>query len=224
MSYAQVKRSIDVVASAAGLVTLAPLMVSIAAAVKLTSPGPALFRQERVGRGRQPFELLKFRSMVTNLSTVQVTAGTDARITALGRILRATKLDELPQLWNVLRGDLSLVGPRPEIPRYAAHYPPEWNDIFSVRPGITDPACLRFPDEAAVLGVANNVEEAYRQILIPVKASLNLEYVRNVSLRLDARILVHTLWILSVGRVIRPPIDPLVQDTIRQIQEINNVG
>ena len=145
------KRLFDVAASAAGVVAAAPLLVATAALVKLSSPGPVIFRQQRVGKGGKPFELWKFRTMRPATGGPLVTAGGDSRITPIGRLLRKSKLDELPELLNVLKGDLSLVGPRPEVPRYVALYPErERTFLQQIRPGITDPATVRGPDLAFV--------------------------------------------------------------------------
>ena len=131
------KRAMDVVLSSAGILLLSPLLVTTAVAVRLDSPGPAIFRHERVGRGGRKFKLLKFRSMSHGSRGAEVTASGDARITRVGRLIRRTKIDELPQLWNVLVGEMSLVGPRPEVERYTSVYPEDYAQILTVRPGIT---------------------------------------------------------------------------------------
>jgi lipopolysaccharide/colanic/teichoic acid biosynthesis glycosyltransferase len=197
------KRAFDLVASAAGLLLLWPVMAVIALAVRLDSPGPALFRQVRVGRAGREFELLKFRSMVSGRSAKGplVTASGDARITRVGGWLRSSKLDELPQLINVLRGDMSLVGPRPEVPRYVAMYPGHLRDVvLSVRPGITDEASIEFRDESDILGAAADPEATYVRQILPRKLEIYERYVRDHSLGGDLRILWRTFArVLRVG-------------------------
>lgn len=186
------KRALDLVLSAIALVVASPVMLVVALAVRLDSRGGALFRQTRVGRGGREFAILKFRSMRPG-DGPQVTAAGDPRITRLGAFLRSTKLDELPQLVNVLRGDMSLVGPRPEVPRYVAHWPKaEKAIVLSVRPGITDPAAVRFRREAELMAEAADPEGFYIQELIPEKLSLYVDYVQSRSTWGDVRILLST--------------------------------
>jgi lipopolysaccharide/colanic/teichoic acid biosynthesis glycosyltransferase len=191
--YACVKRALDVLAAAAGIVALAPVLVAAAAAVKLSSPGPVLFRQVRVGRGGRPFRILKFRSMAGAGPGPLVTAQGDRRITAVGRLLRRTKIDELPQLWNVLVGDMSLVGPRPEVPRYVELFPADYARILTVRPGITDFAAVAFRSEEAVLGASPDPEGAYVRDVLPAKIALYHRYVDEMSLRTDLALVLRTL-------------------------------
>ena len=146
------KRLFDIAASAIGLLLLAPVLLGIAIWIKRDSPGPVFFRQERIGRHGQPFRIYKFRSMRQDNAGLQITVGEDARITRSGRFIRAYKLDELPQLINVLRGDMIVVGPRPEVPRYVALYPAEVRaEVLSVRPGITDLASVQYRSESTLL-------------------------------------------------------------------------
>ena len=189
------KRAMDVGLCLLALPLALPLMALIALAVKADSPGPVLFRQQRVGRGGVPFRILKFRSMrLHDGSGPQVTAAGDARVTRVGRWLRRTKLDELPQLINVLKGDMSLVGPRPEVARYLAPYPAEARRIFlSVRPGITDRAAIEFRDEERLLAESSDPEHAYVDQVMPVKQRYYLDYVARRSLGGDVRILIDTL-------------------------------
>ena len=189
------KRAMDVGLCLLALPLALPLMALIALAVKADSPGPVLFRQQRVGRGGVPFRILKFRSMrLHDGSGPQVTAAGDARVTRVGRWLRRTKLDELPQLINVLKGDMSLVGPRPEVARYLAHYPDEARRIIlSVRPGITDRAAIEFRDEERLLAESSDPERAYVDQVMPVKQRYYLDYVARRSLGGDVRILIDTL-------------------------------
>ena len=191
------KRAFDVVASALGLLLLSPLLLVLALWVKLDSPGPVFFRQERVGRHGQPFRIIKFRSMRVDHDGPQITVGDDARITRSGRFIRACKFDELPQLINVLLGDMSLVGPRPEVPRYVALYPPEVRDeVLSVRPGITDWASVQYRSESSLLAASSDPEVAYTTVILPAKLALYQQYVRQRSFWLDCRIICMTLGIL----------------------------
>jgi lipopolysaccharide/colanic/teichoic acid biosynthesis glycosyltransferase len=188
------KRLLDVVASIVGLVLTSPLLLAAAVAVRLESKGPVIYRQERVGRRGQPFTILKFRTMRAGVPGAQVTTGDDPRITRSGHWLRSTKLDELPQLLNVLRGDMSLVGPRPEVPKYVAHWPEHArNLVLSVRPGITDPASIVFRREAEELASVEDPERHYIDEILPRKVSLYCDYVSASSFRGDLRILVSTL-------------------------------
>lgn len=190
------KRLFDIVCAGLGLLILSPLLLSLALWIKWDSPGPVLFRQERVGRFGKPFYIHKFRSMRVDAPTLgpQITVGEDPRITRSGRVLRAAKLDELPQLWDVLRGAMSLVGPRPEVPRYVALYTPAQRElVLSVRPGITDPASLQFRNESEVLARAVDPEREYAEVILPAKLKLAGEYVRQASLWTDIRLILATL-------------------------------
>jgi lipopolysaccharide/colanic/teichoic acid biosynthesis glycosyltransferase len=174
-------------------------MLGIAIAVRLESRGPVLFRQMRVGRGGRPFEILKFRSMRIPAGRDpvgrEITVSGDARITRVGAVLRQSKLDELPQLINVLKGEMSLVGPRPEVPRYVAMYPSAARaEILSVRPGITDEAAIEFRNESEILGSSEDPERTYVEEILPRKVSRYLCYVRYRSFPGDLLILARTLW------------------------------
>jgi len=189
------KRVIDVVVSAIGLLVLAAVHVVIALAIKASSRGPVLFRQERAGLGGRPFTLLKFRSMAVGSDRSKNVSPTgDPRVTAVGRVLRATYLDELPQLLNVLRGDMSLVGPRPETPEFVALYTDAEREILSIRPGLVGPSTLAFVDEAELLAMAEDPAAFYETTLLHERARLDLEYVRRPSLLLDARIVLLQIW------------------------------
>ena len=191
------KRLFDIAASAVGLLLLAPLLLGIAVWIKRDSPGPVFFRQERIGRHGQPFRIYKFRSMRQNNAGLQITVGEDARITRSGRFIRAYKLDELPQLINVLLGDMSIVGPRPEVPRYVALYPAEVRaEVLSVRPGITDLASVQYRSESTLLAQSSNPEQTYVDTILPAKLALCRQYVRERSFWLDLRIIGMTLGIL----------------------------
>lgn len=193
------KRLLDIVISAAALVLLSPLLLAVAAWVRCDSRGPIFFRQQRVGRGGQLFGICKFRTMGSGSEAAgpQITVGRDHRITRAGVYLRRTKVDELPQLLNVLRGDMSIVGPRPEVPRYVALYPPDVRSIvLSVRPGITDLASLAFRDESTLLGQSADPETTYVEQILPIKLRYCTDYVQNQSLWLDLQIITRTVWVL----------------------------
>lgn len=195
-----IKRAIDIGASAAGLLLLAPLLALVALLVKIDSAGPVLFTQQRVGRGFKPFRILKFRTMVVDAPRTgpAITFGEDPRISRVGRVLRRYKLDELPQLVNVLRGEMSLVGPRPEVPKYVDLYRSEFATVLAVRPGLTDVASLKYRNEASILGRAADAEEEYVHRLLPDKIRLAQEYVRTASLRLDLLLIARTLARLAL--------------------------
>ncbi len=176
-----------------GLVLTAPLLAVIVPAIALTSRGPVIFRQPRVGRWGRPFTMLKFRTMRVNDESVQVTASGDGRVTAVGRVLRRLKLDELPELWNVVRGDLSLVGHRPEVPRYVDVDDPRWHRILEERPGITHPVTLRLTDEEGLIAAAGGeAERFYVDELLPFKLRGYLEYQEQRTLWQDVRVLAAT--------------------------------
>lgn len=190
------KRLFDLLVSLLALLVLAPLFAAVALAIRLESAGPVLFRQERVGLHGRIFRIHKFRTMVADAESrgPQLTAGNDPRITRVGAFLRRHKLDELPQLLDVVRGDMSIVGPRPEVPRYVALYPPEMRDIvLSVRPGITDTASVAYRDESAQLARAGNTEQLYVSEIMPQKLRMCVEYVRTRSLPGDLKIVLCTL-------------------------------
>lgn len=196
-----VKRAFDIAASACALLVLAPLLAAIAALVALGSPGGAFFRQVRVGLNGREFLLLKFRSMRPGSEAKgQLTVGgRDPRITRVGYFLRKSKLDELPQLFNVLRGDMSIVGPRPEVPRYVAMYNDEQREVLRVRPGLTSLASIAYINENDVLGRASDPERAYVEEVMPAKLALDLRYVRERTIGLDLRIIARTAFKL-LGR------------------------
>lgn len=197
------RRGFDLTASAAGLVILSPILAVVAGLVAATSPGPVLYRQERVGRHGRPFRIYKFRTMRTDAEAAggQLTVGADPRITTLGRWLRAAKLDELPQLLNVVKGDMALVGPRPEVPRYVAMYTPRQRRVLSVRPGITDPASIAYRDEGRVLAAAEDPERAYVETIMPHKLELNLAYLKRRSLARDVSVILLTfVRVAGIGR------------------------
>ena len=189
------KRALDLGASSLALLLLSPVLLVIGLAVRLTSRGPALFRQQRLGRGGRLFWILKFRTMIVDAERHGpfITADGDPRVTRLGRCLRRTKLDELPQLANVWLGDMSLVGPRPEVPRYFGCYGEHHRVLLAVRPGITDPGSLRFRDEEALLARFCDRERAYIEVILPLKLELGRSYVARQSLAGDVALIVRTL-------------------------------
>lgn len=187
------KRLFDLFVSALGLAVSSPMLALAAIAVKRDSPGPAIFRQQRVGLGGRNFDIWKFRTMRQDVAGAQVTVGDDPRITRSGHFLRSTKLDELPQLGNVLRGEMSLVGPRPEVPRYVQMWPAEAREkILSVRPGITDPASIAFRRESEELALAADPEAHYVDVVLPRKLEMYCHYVDNQSFVGDLVILART--------------------------------
>jgi lipopolysaccharide/colanic/teichoic acid biosynthesis glycosyltransferase len=188
------KRAFDILASSAGLAVLLPFMLLVAIAVRLTSGSPILFRQERMGRGYRPFTMLKFRTMVVDAPRLgeQITKAGDARVTHIGRLLRKLKLDELPQLVNVLKGDMSIVGPRPEVPRFVDMFEEDYRFILSVRPGLTDPASLKYWDESEVLAQYTNPMDAYTAKILPDKITIAKSYVNQSSMLSDMGVILQT--------------------------------
>ncbi|RUL87077.1 sugar transferase [Tautonia sociabilis] len=198
-SYEAIKRAIDVLAALAGLLVIGPLLLAIGLAVLLSSPGPVFYRGVRTGKDGRPFRIYKFRSMVVDAESLggTTTGKGDPRITRVGAVLRRYKLDELPQLLNVLAGDMSLVGPRPEVAEYTDAYTEDERRILSVRPGITDLACLEFGDLQEVVG-GDDPDGTFRALVLPRKNALRLRYVEERSLGLDLAILARTaLLVLS---------------------------
>jgi lipopolysaccharide/colanic/teichoic acid biosynthesis glycosyltransferase len=198
------KRVFDVFVAGLVLVFLAPVFVAIALWIRLDSPGTVFFRQERVGRGGALFRIHKFRTMRAEGADDTgplITVGADVRITRAGRFLRRSKLDELPQLIDVVRGDMSLVGPRPEVARYVATYPPALRDkVLSVRPGITDLASIEYRDESTLLARAADPEREYREVVLPAKLRLAIDYVEHATLMTDLRVIGKTLRTLFAAR------------------------
>ena len=191
------KRAFDLLGACIALLLLAPLMLGLALWIRLDSAGPAWYRQQRVGRHGVPFSIHKFRTMQTGAQGLPLTVGDDARITRAGRFLRRTRLDELPQLIDVLQGTMSLVGPRPEVPRYVALYPAALRErALAVRPGLTDPASLAFIDEAALLAAAADPEREYVDVILPAKVQRAAEYAERATLASDLAVLARTAWAL----------------------------
>ena len=188
------KRALDSIVSFAGLVLASPVLLVVAALVKSTSPGPALFWQERVGLGGLAFRIVKFRTMCRDADQrgPAITSADDARVTTVGRWLRRLKLDELPQLWNVLKGEMSLVGPRPEVPRYVESYSSAYRRVLTVRPGITDPASIAYRREEDLLAGRADLDRYYREVVLPDKLTKNLEYLDRMSFTYDLLLLIRT--------------------------------
>lgn len=178
--------------AAVALALLSPLFAAAALLVWLESGSPVYFRQPRVGRNGIIFLLLKFRSMVTNRAGTRITAGNDSRVTRSGAFLRRYKIDELPQLWNILRGDMQFIGPRPEVPDFVNGKDELWKAVLRVKPGLTDPASLVYRHEEAVLAGASNPEELYRERVLPDKLMLSAQYLAQRSLRTDLAIIMLT--------------------------------
>jgi lipopolysaccharide/colanic/teichoic acid biosynthesis glycosyltransferase len=199
--YARVgKRILDVAGAVAGLLAAIPVLAVCATVVWLSSPGPILFRQLRIGRGDRAFELLKFRTMLVAREGPSITAAGDPRITSAGKWLRRWKLDELPQLINVLKGEMSLVGPRPEVPEYVAKYTDRQRRVLECKPGLTSPASLTYIDEEETLASQHDREEYYSRVLLPHKLEIDLGYCRNTSLATDLTILLATARKLLQGK------------------------
>lgn len=189
-----VKRLFDLLAAGVGLFVLSPLLALIALTIRLDSVGPVFFRQERVGKNGRPFRIYKFRTMLLSAERLgQLTVGRDARVTRVGRVLRKSKLDELPQLLNVVMGEMSLVGPRPELPKYVALYSLEQRRVLSVRPGVTDLASIAFRDESNLLEGRTDPERFYVEEIMPRKLKLNLEYLARRSLATDLKVIIETI-------------------------------
>ena len=198
------KRLFDMISSLFGLMIFAPLMIAIAVIIKLTSKGPVFYSQVRSGLHQKAFYVYKFRTMVDQADKIgtSVTTGTDPRITPIGRILRKTKLDELPQLFNVLRGDMSFVGPRPDVPEITMDYTPEMKRIFLVRPGITSLATLHFRHEEEILAKVDNPDQFYDDVVVPLKVELAMEHARRNSFFFDLSVLLKTVWVLlPLGKI-----------------------
>jgi lipopolysaccharide/colanic/teichoic acid biosynthesis glycosyltransferase len=196
------KRVLDVMGATLGLLVLLPILVIVGLAIKLDSSGPVFFRQERVGYRGRPFRIFKFRSMVAGAAGTALTVRADKRITRVGRFLRKTKLDELPQLINVLAGEMSLVGPRPEVPEFIKFYTPQQRSIIlSIRPGMTDYAAILFRDESSLLEREHDAVEIYRRAIMPVKFAYYERYSQEIGALNDLRIILATALLLVTGQV-----------------------
>ena len=193
------KRILDLIFSTVGIILLIPVFIGIAIGIKYDSKGPIFFSQVRIGQYKKPFNLLKFRSMHINTkkTELQVTSLNDSRITSFGKFIRKYKLDELPQLLNVVKGQMSLVGPRPEVQKYINYYPKDYEIILSIKPGITDTAAILFRNEEKILSQYTNIEKAYIEEILPQKIKLYIEYIHNVTLLSDTCILFRTLFSIN---------------------------
>lgn len=194
------RRTLDIVASVVGLVLLAPVLGTIAVLVKATSPGPVLFRQTRLSHDRLPFTIYKFRTMRLSRGGPEVTAPGDARVTAVGGFLRRTSLDELPQLLNVLRGEMTLVGPRPETPALGAKYPEELAWVLDHTPGLTGPTQITLRDDHVMLGGLDDPEDWYLHELVPSRVAMDLTFLRDPSAAATVRTILRTARYLATGR------------------------
>ena len=187
------KRAFDIVCAALGLLVLSPVLLMCALLVGLTSPGGVLFRQERMGRDGVPFTIYKFRSMRKDNAGLKISTSSDSRITPVGRVLRKTKLDELPQLWNVLKGDMRFVGPRPEVREYTDLYTDEQRQVLLLRPGITGLASIRYRNENDLLSASTDPNRTYIEEVMPAKLALDLEYIPRACVSYDIRLILETL-------------------------------
>ena len=190
------KRLFDILASGLGLLVLSPLFLVLAVWIPLDSQGPVFYRQTRVGRGGRDFRIFKFRTMRVGADkgSLVTIGGRDPRVTRVGAFLRRLKLDELPQLLNVLVGDMSLVGPRPEVRKYVDLYTPEQLHVLDVRPGMTDAASIKYRNESELLGQVEDPEDYYIHVILPDKLAINLDYVRNHSFWGDIKLIFKTIW------------------------------
>lgn len=200
-----IPRSFEMLIALAGLIAFLPLLAFVAALIKLTSRGPVLFRQKRVGRFGREFTLYKFRTMRVANQGLKVTAAGDRRITKVGKWLRKTKVDELPELWNVLVGEMSFVGPRPEVPEYVDLRNPLWQQILSCRPGITDPVTLRLRNEEKLLALVEDKEEFYETVLQPYKLRGYVWFITHKSWKTDIRIIGRTIAVVLLPQIAPPP-------------------
>ena len=195
------KRAMDIVISGGALIVLWPVLFIVALAIKIDDPGPVFYRQVRVGRGGKEFRIFKFRTMVVDADKkgLAITVGKDNRITRMGAFLRKTKLDELAQLLNVFFGDMSFVGPRPEVPKYVNMYTPYQRQVLLVRPGITDYASIAYRNENDMLAGAEDPEKMYIDVIMPDKIELNMKYLREISPLADLRLIFGTIWAVVKG-------------------------
>ena len=192
------KRIFDIIATLTGGILLLPIIIPNAVWIKLSSKGPLFYIQKRVGKDFKEFDLYKFRSMIIDADKVgpSVTSGDDPRITKVGKIIRKTKIDELPQLFNVLKGDMSLVGPRPEVKKFVDSKKEDYKKVLSVKPGITDNAAIEFRDEETIMQQYEDKEKAYIDIILPQKIELYYQYIDTISFMNDLKLILKTLKVL----------------------------
>jgi len=190
------KRLFDLIFSIIGVIVCLPLFAVVAILIKMESAGPVFFKQERIGKGRKVFKIIKFRTMIEDKDPMryQFNPGDDKRITRLGRFLRWLKIDEFPELINVIKGEMSFVGPRPEVPEYLSYYSGNKKDILQVRPGITDYASIKYRHEFAILSQSENPELLYTSKILPDKLNINLRYIENITLFQDLKLILLTLF------------------------------
>jgi lipopolysaccharide/colanic/teichoic acid biosynthesis glycosyltransferase len=198
-------RTIEIGLAVLGLTAAAPILTFFAILIRLNSRGPVLFRQQRVGQKGQTFILFKLRTMTVSQAGPMITAADDRRVTSLGKILRHYKIDELPELWNVLIGDMSFVGPRPEVPEFVDLDDPSWQDILRHRPGITDPVTLRLRNEEQLLAQVVDKERYYREVVQPYKKRGYVNFVNNKSWRTDIRIIGRTMKAIALPQTVKQP-------------------
>lgn len=205
-----IPRSFEITLALFGLVVTAPLLIVVAVLIRFTSEGPVLFRQRRIGLNGNAFTLIKFRTMAIDTSGLSITSADDSRVTRIGKRLRRYKFDELPELWNVLRGDMSFVGPRPEVPEFVDLSDPRWQTILTHRPGITDPVTLRLRNEEQLLANVVDRERYYREVVQPIKLRGYVKFVGDKSWKTDIRIILRTLKAVALpGSVTSPTRDEL---------------
>lgn len=188
-----------------------PVLACAAMMIRLTSPGPAIFRQTRVGRGFRPFEIFKLRTMAQGQPGLAYTLGRDSRITPIGRFLREAKIDELPQLWNVLRGEMSLVGPRPVVPQISQEFRPHYEQLLRVRPGLTDPASIKYRWETRLLASVPNSDHYFKSVVTPDKLRISAEYIERANLWTDGVTMAMTAAVCcfpGLSRIYAPPPGP----------------
>ncbi|MFC5864578.1 sugar transferase [Acidicapsa dinghuensis] len=198
-----IKRLVDVILSASLLLFFSPVLACAVMMIRLTSPGPAIFRQTRVGRGFQPFEILKLRTMAQDRPGLAYTLASDPRITPVGRFLREAKIDELPQLWNVLRGDMSLVGPRPVVPEISLEFRPHYEHLLRVRPGLTDPASIKYRHEARLLAAMPDGKGYFKSVVTPDKLRISADYLERATLWTDGVTMAMTAVVCCFPRLCR---------------------
>ncbi len=201
-----IPRILDCVLAGMGLILLLPILLICAACIKYSSPGPVFFRQERMGRDGRTFSLIKFRTMSPGKQSIQVTAGDDPRITPIGKVLRKLKLDELPELWNIFKGDMAIVGPRPEVPRYVDLHNPLWKQVLKIRPGLTDPVTIRLRNEESLMqNVGKEREKFYLEVLQPYKLVGYLKYEMRRSFFSDIKVILLTIAVIAIPSLAPPP-------------------
>lgn len=216
-------RALDFMIALIAIPILLPLFIFVLFLIKFSSSGPIIYSQERVGLNSRIFHLYKFRSMVINADQIgtSVTTGKDHRVTKIGRILRKTKLDELPQLWNVLKGDMSFVGPRPDVPEIVNNYNSEMKKILEVRPGITSNASLHLRNEEDLLSLAKDPDRAYEEIFIPAKVKFAMEHVNKNHFFFDFGIILQTVWALTGGKIWPLKEHPIIDEIKKDIERMN---